>query len=699
MQKHAASHLHYDFRLELGGVLKSWSIPKGPSLDPAVKRLAMATEDHPLDYADFEGIIPQGQYGGGTVLVWDRGYWIPEGNPHQSYHAGRLRFELVGEKLGGTYELVRGAGSQDRSGKNWLLRKCEDLHGRSGARTSITDDSPESVLTGRTLEQIAQDRDRVWHSNRGKKANRPQHAPGARPYLRTLAAGLSGSRRAKRSVRAQLVVPTAVRRPPLGEQWLHEIAHHGRRVLAPIERGRARLFGDSGEQLLHVDCVLEKLQSLGTEHAVLDGYLVAVGLDGQSDREALEAILSGTPSGKSAANLCFFAIDLIALEGYDLGGVELVERQRALRVLLPTQEASETIRHNLALLGQGREFFEEGCRLGVGAILSRRADSSYPPRAAREWRISHCPARSGTLRMSERAETVEARRPVVAGIAISNPDRVLYPEVDLTKLELARYYERISSHMLPHVVGRPLTLVRADVDVTKGTHYMRHAKAWGPPELRRARIREKHKTGEYLIVEDERGLVALAQMSIVEIHTWNSTIDAVERPNRLVFDLDPGPQIEWPKVVAAARLLRRTLKDLGLTSFVKTTGGTGLHLVVPIEPTSDWATCLAFSRAIATAIARADPRRHTISLPKSGRVAKIFIDYLRNNRTNTSVAAFSTRARPNAPVSVPLSWDELEDSKSSDEYDVTNVDQRLTNLNEDPWRDYFECRQELPRFT
>jgi bifunctional non-homologous end joining protein LigD len=292
--------------------------------------------------------------------------------------------------------------------------------------------------------------------------------------------------------------------------------------------------------------------------------------------------------------------------------------------------------------------------------------------------------------------TTEAGGPVVAGVRISHPERVVFPDAGFTKLDLARFYETIADAALPHLVGRPLTLLRCPDGAGPSCVYMRHGRVWTWPALRRVSIPEKHKIGEYLVVEDLAGLVSLVQMDILEIHTWNSVADDVERPNRIVIDLDPGPEVRWSAVVAGARRVRAVLQALELVPFVKTTGGNGLHVVVPLRPVHDWSACLAFARAVAEVLVRDDPATFTTSLPKADRADKILLDYLRNNRTNTSVAAFSTRASGRGPLSVPITWEELQTIGSSNRYDVRNVRGRIARLRRDPWRDYDDSAREIP---
>jgi bifunctional non-homologous end joining protein LigD len=298
------------------------------------------------------------------------------------------------------------------------------------------------------------------------------------------------------------------------------------------------------------------------------------------------------------------------------------------------------------------------------------------------------------LRGASGGSTGEAE---VAGVRLTHPARVLYPDLGYTKLDLARYFEAVADWMVPHVRGRPLTLVRCPEGIGRSCFFMKHSRAWGPSGLRRVRIQEKTKIGEYLVADSAAALVGLAQMGVIEIHTWNSTDDHLEQPDRIVFDLDPGPDVAWREVVAAARLVRSTLEAVELRSFVKTTGGRGAHVVVPLMPRAGWSECLRFAHAIADAIARHDPRRYTTTFTKAGREDKILLDYLRNNRTNTSIAAYSTRARPGAPVSMPLDWDELSPRAASHQYTVANVAHRLRRLRQDPWKDYWRMRQSLTR--
>jgi bifunctional non-homologous end joining protein LigD len=304
-------------------------------------------------------------------------------------------------------------------------------------------------------------------------------------------------------------------------------------------------------------------------------------------------------------------------------------------------------------------------------------------------------AREVTKKTPER-RPAKPGRITVAGVSISHPDRVMYPE-RLTKLDVAKFYERLADWIVPHVEGRPLTLVRCPAGLAGECFYMKHSKVWAPPALRRVKIQEKTKIGDYLVADDIAAVVSLVQMDVLEIHTWNTCVDKVELPNRIVFDMDPGAHVPWARVIESARLVRRMLETVGLKSFPKTTGGKGLHVVVPLVPRADWRECLDFSRALAEAIERHDPALFTTTFAKAGRERKILIDYMRNNRTNTSVSAFSTRARPGAPVSMTLRWEEVTPALDPSTWTVATAERRLSLLRKDPWRDYWTCKQRLPK--
>jgi bifunctional non-homologous end joining protein LigD len=675
VQKHAARQLHYDFRLELDGVLKSWSIPKGPSFDPAAKRLAVEVEDHPIDYGGFEGIIPAGQYGGGTVLLWDKGNWAPLFDPVEGLSTGHLKFELFGEKLRGRWALVRlkprggrGAGGRD-GGRSWLLVKDRDEHARPAAEWDVTDARPESVVTGRDLDAIASASDRVWHSNRGRM--NPSVVPAARA--------------APMSEWIRLAKPKLARRVPDGDNWLHEIEIVGERVLVRVDGGRVQLLGVDGRNRTgQFAGLIGTIRTLPVGQAWIDGIATALGPDGHS--------------GVDRPADTLYAIDLPYLDGYDLSRVSLGERKALLASLLA--QTGPALRFADHVLGRGRETMAHASFLGATGIVAKKVDSRYPPSAS-DWRVVRCPKRdtrrgvespvvAAPLKLAGKPTPNQAR---VAGVKLTHPGRMLYPDVGITKLDLAQFYERIGERMLPHLVDRPLTLVRAPSGIGGQKFFVRHAGDWTPSELRQFEIAGGPGAGKSMIVDDLRGLVALAQMNVLEIHPWNARTRDLERPDRMVFDLDPGPEVPWSDIVDGAKRVREVLETLDLETFVKTTGGKGLHVVVPLTPAATWEDTLEFSRVLAQALAHYEPERFSAGLAKAPRTRKIFVDYLRNRRGATSVSVFSSRAQPSATVSVPVAWEELGFGTRDDAFHVGDVERWYQR--QDPWASYGKIRQRL----
>lgn len=481
IQKHDASRLHYDFRLELDGVLKSWAVAKGPSLVKGEKRLAVHVEDHPLAYGDFEGTIPEGQYGGGTVLVWDQGTWTPEGDPHKGYDKGRLTFRLDGEKLHGTWHLVRMAKRPREKQESWLLIKAEDAYARTEDDPDILDEAPLSVKSGRSLEEIAPARTAAKKKAPAKK-------------------------------------PTAT---------------------------------------------------------------------------------------------------------------------------------------------------------------SSKKPTTSPKRAASA--------------KGEKTVTVE-----VAGIPLTHPERVLWEDQGLTKQELAEFYAGIADWLLPHLVNRPLTLIRCPSGAQKKCFVQRHSWAGMNPAIHSTMVPDTSGKMEVLTVSDIQGVIALVQSGVLELHVWGATLESLEKPDRLIFDLDPGEGIEWAQIVEGALAIRERLKAQGLESFVKTTGGKGLHVTVPLKPEAPWKDALSFTRSMAEAMAKDEPDRYTTTSVKDQRKGKIFIDYLRNNREASAVAPYSTRSRPGAPVATPLAWEELTPSLKPGSFNVESIKTRLSSV-KDPWAEITQIDQRLPK--
>jgi bifunctional non-homologous end joining protein LigD len=764
IQKHHATRLHYDFRLELDGVLKSWAVPKGPSLDPKDKRLAVHVEDHPIEYGGFEGVIPKGQYGGGKVIVWDRGVWTPVGDPDAGYRKGHLKFRLDGVKLHGGWNLVR------MDEKNWLLIKEQDEH--AGTR-DITVDRPESVL-----EQGGPPR--VWESNREateepKRARRRPREKSAIPDL----------------VEPELA--TLTEKPPEGGEWLHEIKFDGYRVLCKIQGPDVHLSTRHGKDWTDSFPTLGRAaRQLDVRDALIDGEIVVLDGRGISSFQSLQNALG---RGREK-DIVYCAFDLLYLDGKDLRKLPLVERKKALAELL--RNAPKTIQYTEHVEGSGPAFFNQACKLSLEGIVSKRRDAPYRSGRTSDWLKVKCldrqefvvagytdpeGARSGFgalvlgvhakdgrlryvgrvgtgfteatledlharfrklaratspfdeplrgraakgvhwiepklvaevafggwtddqiirhprfegLREDKPAAEVVVEKPA-APIKLTHPDKVLWPEQGITKRELARYYEAVADWILPHVVGRPLSLVRCPEGHQKGCFYQKHAAAGTPEVLRRVRIREGTGTvkgvGTYLFIDGLPGLLALVQMGVLEIHPWGSRVETLERPDVMTFDLDPAPDVPWSRMIETALALRARLEELGLQTFVKTTGGKGLHVVAPLQPKQSWDEMKEFSRGIAEEFVRAAPQWFVATMTKSKRTGKIFLDFFRNTRGATAVAAYSTRARPGAPVSMPLSWDELPSLQSAAAHTLATAPDRLATLKADPWKGYFEVRQ------
>jgi bifunctional non-homologous end joining protein LigD len=804
VQKHAARRLHYDFRLELDGTLKSWAVTRGPSFDPADKRLAVHVEDHPIDYAGFEGVIPRGEYGGGTVMIWDQGTWEPVGDPRAGYAGGKLKFRLNGRKLTGGWTLVRmgGRARQERT-DNWLLIKERDGAARPGHGDETLERQAKSVTTGRAMDEIAASADRVWTQQGEQKAastetkrEKPKSAPTRK---KKQGAGLPDF------VPPEL--PTLVDRPPEGPDWVHEIKLDGYRVLWRIENGKTRFLTRTGQDWTAKFAELARLR-LGADTALIDGEIVANDGNGASSFQALQEALS---AGRTAP-LKFCAFDLLYLDGEDLRGEKLVSRKARLKALLTSSPPSERIVFSEHIDGRGKDVFAKACDLSLEGIVSKRRDAPYRSGRGEDWLKTKCGARQefviggftghskdagsigalligyyqdeefvyagrvGTrfdtatrrqlrraldelarnaspfkavptaarrgahwveprlvaevaysnwtrdgvlrhpsfqgLRMDKPAEAIgrdkakpvakAAKRPAraakggsetVAGVTLTHPDRVLFAEQGLTKRDLAAYYLAVADAMLPHLAGRPLSLVRCPDGHGKTCFYQKHPGNAAPPALRRIEISEGSGTNEYVVVDDAAGLVALVQMGVLEIHPWGSREKDLERPDRIIFDFDPAPDLDWARVVAAAAEMRERLQALGLESFLKTTGGKGLHVVAPIAPRDEWPEVKAFTKAVASAMERDTPGAYTTVMSKRERRGKIFIDYLRNDRGATAIAPFSTRARHGAPVAMPVPWTALTPKLKPSEFTVLTVPKRLKARRTDPWAEIEKLRQ------
>lgn len=834
IQKHQARNLHYDFRLEMDGALKSWAVPKGPSLDPRVKRLAMQVEDHPVAYGSFEGIIPAGEYGGGTVMLWDRGDWEPIGDAKEGYERGHLKFTLHGAKLRGAWVLVRIArGTPEKP--QWLLIKERDAEAKPEAKGDVLEELPPSAASGRGLEEIANDRDKVWKSNGVLKSSRQDNdrygKPAAATARETQKAPAQNAPAKKVPARVDVELATLAKEAPTGDDWLHEIKLDGYRMICRVEKGKATFLSRNYQDwTARFPSLVQAVKELPARQALLDGEVVAVRPDGTTNFQDLQ---NAFRAGRHEA-LHYHVFDILHLDGKDLTGLPLDERKRILAKLLGAKGVPATLQYSQHIVGNGPAFFRQVCNKKLEGIVSKRRDRPYVSGRGYDWLKVKClkndefviggytdpaGARTGfgallvgyygkadalkhagkvgtgfgdtalqaltkrlkalatrhspftdltkagahvhwvkpelvaqvsygswtndgllrhasfqglredkpatqvtrpapvslseAKRAGEKAATSASRVPSAkrkavgaagnasaqefAGVRLTHPDKILYPKQGITKLDLASYYQTVADRILPYLSDRPLVLVRCPDGSEKGCFYQKHPGAGVPAALRRVPIREKNKTEDYVIVDDLAGLISLAQLGVLEIHAWGSRADKLESPDRLIFDLDPDTRVAWSVVVAAARQMREFLRELGLASFVKTTGGKGLHLVIPIERRHDWDDVKAFCKNVAEAIVAADPARYTANMSKAARPGKIYIDYLRNGRGATAIVPYSTRARPDAPVSVPLTWNELSPRLQSDHFTLRNIDARLKSLKRDPWQAFSSTKQSLKR--
>lgn len=846
IQKHDASRLHYDFRLELGGVLLSWAVPKGPSLDPADKRLAVHVEDHPLDYAGFEGSIPEGSYGAGTVIVWDDGTWEPMSDPHEALKKGELKMFLHGTKLEGHWVLVRLKPRGNEKAENWLLIKERDEFVRPKADYDILADRPESVLTGRTLEQVDADEHGGGADSGGGGADPEQQARAIEEALDS-AGETAGAEPVASELKAppELALCTLVTSAPEGEQWLAEVKYDGYRVTVAIEGGSARVYSRNARDVTERFALLAKAaEALPVQDALLDGEAVVFDDKGVSSFGALQQAIGATPD-----KIVLALFDVLHLNGYDLRPLATMKRKELLQALLTGAPADGPLRFAEHLVGDVQAFHEVACVQGLEGVVAKRADRPYPVGRTKDWLKIKCrrsqefviggytlpegarhgfgallvgyhdgdrlvyagrvgsgysekllaslrekldaiavdespfdtPPRprgltarwvkptlvaevqfaewtkDGKLRqpsfqglrddidpatiireVPQRTEAVtedaggedkprkrattaskkasgaeksdagareaggaEApeRTPAatddsaVAGVRISNPDKRLFPDSDLTKLELARYYEAIAPAMLAETADRILTFVRCPVGDGKGKcFYQRHPDRGMSKHVGRMHytLTEHEEGEEWFYVSDTAGLVALAQMGVAEIHSWLSHIDTPGRPDRLIFDLDPGPDVDWEQIVRAAHVMRDEMESFGFTPFVKSTGSKGLHIVMPIEPVWEFNRVRALAKRIAERISERHPGEMTPKMAKDKRGGRIFVDYVRNSQTASAILPYSTRYLPGPSVAVPLAWEELDGFKTGS----IGVKEALERVSAgiDPWADLDDHR-------
>jgi len=770
VQKHDASRLHWDFRLEMDGVLKSWAVTRGPSLDPAEKRLAVRTEDHPLSYATFEGTIPKGQYGGGTVMLWDRGTWSPiKGKSAKDLEKGHLHFVLNGERMKGEWLLIRLKPRGKEKAENWLLRKIDDA--AAGPTDLLVETALTSVATGRTMVEIAE----------GAK---PRSSPdrGGRHGKVTADAGPRAGSTAKGKLPAfrDFQLATLTDSVPGGGRWLHEVKYDGYRVMIAIAGGKVKIYSRSGlDWTDKFPGVAEAVATLDVASALIDGEVVAFKQGKPSFSALQDAIANG-------GDMTLFAFDLLEVDGEEIATLPNIQRKERLRPLF--QGADARLQFAEHIIGSGEQLFETMCREGYEGIVSKLADAPYRGQRSKNWLKVKCIRRQefvivgwtpsdksrgfralllglngpdgfyyagkvGTgfdtdtmmdlsaklARLEQKEPTVKAPRAAVRGahwvapkliaeiaftettpdgvlrhpsflglredkaakdvvaekpipaddaavpevhVKVSSRDRLIFPDSDVTKGDLADYYARMAPVVLPWAANRPISLVRCPQGRAKRCFFQKHDAGTFGDYVKHVPIREKDGSVEpYLYIEDADGLVMCVQMGTIEFHGWGSSVADVEKPDRMVFDLDPDEDLGFDMVKNAAEDIKNHLAEIGLVSFPMLSGGKGVHVVVPLKPQAEWPAVKDFSERFARALGEAEPDRFVANMAKAKRKGRIFIDYLRNQRGSTAVLPYVARARSGAPVAAPVTWTELRDIDSAHRWGVRDSAELLERAN------------------
>ena len=796
VQKHDASRLHWDFRLELDGVLKSWAVPKGPSLDPGENRLAMRTEDHPLDYGGFEGTIPKGEYGGGTVMLWDRGRWIPDPrkDPSKTIEEGHLHFTLEGERMKGEWVMFRLKPKPGEKAEPWMLKKVTDDYADTDEGDGLVDNCVTSVITGRTMAEIAAGED-VWRSNRG---------------------GQKGGRAKRKASKAPPAffapqLATLVDEVPAGTSWIHEIKYDGYRLLLSVGEGVATAWTRNGLDWSDKFKALVKAAARLPAGCLMDGEVVALDDEGRPSFQLLQSTLKG-----GGAPLAFYAFDLLIDRGEDIRKLPNIERKERLAALL--KGVAPPILYGDHIIGRGEEMFDAVCKQGGEGIISKKASAAYSGTRSRNWLKIKCIQRQefvvvgwsesdrrlgfrslllaakdkGKLTYAGKVgtgfnaklieELMERMRPLAVdkapvevpradrkgahwiepklvseinyaeftddgilrhpsfvglredkpaedvvkevpkhltaketkpkrskgkkspaataedfGIEISSPDRVIFPELGITKKDLADYYATVEPLIMIDAAKRPMTLIRFPAGRTGESFFQKHDKGTFGPHVKQIPIEESDgSTEDYLYFDDIRGLLACVQMGTIEFHGWGSKVDKVEYPDRLVFDLDPDVGLDFAKVKEAAVRLKALLGDLGLKTFPLLSGGKGLHVVAPLDASRDWPTVKSFAERFTRAIAEAEPKMFTANIRKVERKGRIFLDWLRNQRGATAVLPYSARGREGAPVAAPIAWEELDRYKGGNHFSIRDSEELLERASSKLLAGWGKAKQALP---
>ena len=857
IQKHWASRLHYDLRLELDGSMKSWAVPKGPSFDPKDKRMAVQVEDHPISYNSFEGQIPAGQYGAGRVIVWDKGYWLPTGDAADGYRAGKLKFELVGHKLQGHWTLVRMHGCGDEKQPPWLLIKEHDAFERPAADFSVVDALPDSVSA---LAPVTLKKETRSAGNVGAPASAATSAPATASAAGKSAASRSTPRRAaagsKAALPAELApqLATLVDGPPAHPQdWIFELKFDGYRLLARVEKGKAQLFTRAGNDWTSkLPALAKAVAALPLRSGWIDGEILMIDAHGVPDFQALQNAFDG----RSTQAIVYTVFDLPFLDGRDMRALPVTDRREQLHALVSGAD-QPLLRFSDAFEASPDDLVASACKIGFEGVIGKRRDSPYQSRRSGDWIKLKCsqrqefviggytdpqgsrtgigslllgvhdadgalqyagnvgtgfsqrtlaelvgmlgalehadcpfaeprsiphkkgvhwvrperlaevsfaewtasqhvrhavfhglrddkPARSIVREQPQRVRDAVAGAPAsndaaapakksavplkklatkkkknaknpsgattdkdsddraaspaparasapsalpAGSLRVSHPERVIDESTGFTKIDLVRFYALVAPLMMEHLASRPVALVRAPAGVDGELFFQKHEEKAQMPGI--AQLDESLYLGHpsMLEVAAPEGLLSAAQMNVIEFHTWNALKDRIDRPDRMTFDLDPGEGLAWPLMQEAAQLVRVLLQELGLPAFLKTSGGKGLHVVVPIKRLHSWDTVKGFSQAVVEHLARAIPQRFVAKSGPKNRVGKIFVDYLRNGWGATTAAAWTARARPGMGISVPIAWHELADIGSGAHWTVATVDQRLATGNA-PWNGY-----------